>query len=324
MHYHPNAKTTIALRKAIRECPLPAGKAAEKFNVHINTIYKWRKRKEEDLFDRSHRTGIKSYTLNEAERYIICEVKKLTLFSVEDLLQVLKPFIPKATKKTIYTTLKQEGLNNNKYILPKDEKKRAVKKFKDYKEGYLHIDIKYLPKIEGKRQYLFASIDRKTRLVFIAVYDKKDKASSVDFLNKVIEFYPFKINKILTDNGKEFTDRFIKKNRQASGNHAFDKVCDAYGIEHRLIKPYTPQTNGMIERFNRKVQENVLDIYKFKSHKELKEALNKYVYHYNFYIKQKALEYNSPVSFIQNKIPNIYDAFIERHNQMGLYNKQMK
>jgi transposase InsO family protein len=33
-------------------------------------------------------------------------------------------------------------------------------------------------------------------------------------------------------------------------NHEFDQLCQALNIEHRLIKPRTPQTNGMVERFN--------------------------------------------------------------------------
>lgn len=61
----------------------------------------------------------------------------------------------------------------------------------------------------------------------------------------------FKIRTILTDNGKEFTDRlFGSRSRQPTGVHEFDRLCQALGIEHRLTKPKTPQTNGMVERFN--------------------------------------------------------------------------
>jgi transposase InsO family protein len=54
----------------------------------------------------------------------------------------------------------------------------------------------------------------------------------------------------LTDNGKEFTDCFAPHGeRQPTGNHLFDKACHAGEIQHRLIKPRYPQTNGMGERF---------------------------------------------------------------------------
>jgi len=39
------------------------------------------------------------------------------------------------------------------------------------------------------------------------------------------------------------------------GTHAFDRVCTANRSEHRLTKPRTPQTNGMIERFNGRIAE---------------------------------------------------------------------
>jgi len=57
---------------------------------------------------------------------------------------------------------------------------------------------------------------------------------------------PLKIVKLLTDNGKEFTDRlFASREREATGQHEFDRLCADFGIEHRLTKPRTPKTNGM-------------------------------------------------------------------------------
>ena len=67
----------------------------------------------------------------------------------------------------------------------------------------------------------------------------------------------------MTDNGGEFTDRYavnsvlkkelnIEKNKP-SGRHLFDQVCKENNIEHRLTRPYSPKTNGMIERFNRRI-----------------------------------------------------------------------
>ena len=48
---------------------------------------------------------------------------------------------------------------------------------------------------------------------------------------------PIKIQKLLTDNGKEFTDRlFASREREPSGQHEFDQLCQALGIEHRLTK----------------------------------------------------------------------------------------
>lgn len=55
---------------------------------------------------------------------------------------------------------------------------------------------------------------------------------------------------------KEFTDRlFGLRKRAATGEHEFDKLCTELGIEHRLTPPKSPQTNGMVERFNGRIEE---------------------------------------------------------------------
>jgi transposase InsO family protein len=126
-----------------------------------------------------------------------------------------------------------------------------AKTFKAYEPGYVHVDIKYLPQIAGEsaRSYLFVAIDRATRWVFVQIRPDKSADSARAFLAALHEACPIRIVKILTDNGKEFTDRlFASREREPSGQHEFDQLCQAFGIEHRLTKPRTPQTNGMVER----------------------------------------------------------------------------
>ncbi|WP_197046837.1 DDE-type integrase/transposase/recombinase [Paucibacter sp. KBW04] len=66
-----------------------------------------------------------------------------------------------------------------------------------------------------------------------------------------------KINKVLTDNGSQFTDRFTSKTREPSGKHHFDLRCRALGIEHWACPSRHPQTNGLVERFNGRISELV-------------------------------------------------------------------
>jgi transposase InsO family protein len=64
--------------------------------------------------------------------------------------------------------------------------------------------------------------------------------------------------------------------------------------EHRLIKPRTPQTNGMVERFNGRISE-LLTATRFASASELAEALKHYERLYNHCIPQKAIGYKTPI-----------------------------
>ena len=50
---------------------------------------------------------------------------------------------------------------------------------------------------------------------------------------------------VLTDNGKQFTDRFGK-----GGEVLFDRICRDNGITHRLTQPASPTTTGKVERFH--------------------------------------------------------------------------
>lgn len=102
-----------------------------------------------------------------------------------------------------------------------------------------------------------------------------------------------KISKLLTENGSQFTDRFTRKSRTPSGQHAFDKRCKGLEIEHRLAPPRHPQTNGMVERFNGRIAEIVAQT-RFTSAAQLEATLADYVQTYNHRIPQRTLDHQSP------------------------------
>jgi transposase InsO family protein len=103
-----------------------------------------------------------------------------------------------------------------------------------------------------------------------------------------------------SDNGKEFTDRlFGLRMRAQSGKHEFDKLCTALNIEHRLTPPRSPQTNGMVERFNSHI-EDVLQSHHFQSGDELEATLHRYVWLYNQQLPQSALGSKTPLQAIKD------------------------
>ena len=70
------------------------------------------------------------------------------------------------------------------------------------------IDVKYLPRMpdEAEHRYLLAAIDRASRRVYREI--RPDKTAAAGFLERLRAKAPFVIRTALTDNSKEFTDRF--------------------------------------------------------------------------------------------------------------------
>jgi len=100
------------------------------------------------------------------------------------------------------------------------------------------MDVKYLPRMqdETERRYWFVSIDRATRWVFVQINPAKTAASAKEFLRALHKACPITITRLLTDNGKEFTDRlFASQKKEPSGSHELDLLCERLSIEHRLI-----------------------------------------------------------------------------------------
>lgn len=207
--------------------------------------------------------------------------------------------------------LRRRGVNR----LPEPEVERTqVKSFKAYEPGYVHVDVKYLPQMEDEteRRYVFVAIDRATRRVFIAIKSKKTAAAARSFLNALHRAAPFKIKTLLTDNGREFTDRaFGRREKDASGEHEFDALCQALRIEHQLTKPKHPQTNGMVERFNGRLAQ-VLKSHRFNSAHDLETTLPRFVWLYNEHLPQRAPDRNTPIQALKKWQATHPDLFAKR------------
>ena len=105
------------------------------------------------------------------------------------------------TRSSVYRTFCRNNINK----VPQEKRDKA-KKFKEYEPGYLHMDLTYLPKLDGIKYYLFVAIDRATRNLYFEVYDAKTSENTDKFMNNCLEYFPFNITHVLTDNGLEFTN----------------------------------------------------------------------------------------------------------------------
>ena len=296
---HKNATTTPATRRYIQSSNLPVRRLARELGVSEDTIRRWKKRT--DVEDRPHTAHRLQTNLTPFQEAVVVELRKTLMLPLDDLLAVVREFItPNVSRSGLDRCLRRHGVGSLKALQPKAEKP-GHKPFKSYEPGFVHLDVKYLPQMpdEDKRRYLFVAIDRATRWVFIAIKGHKTATAARAFLNGVTKAAPFKIQTVLTDNGKEFTDRlFGTRAKDATGGHEFDALCAALGIDHRLNKPRTPQTNGMVERFNGRL-EQVLRSHHFNGAEDLEQTLHRYVWLYNQHLPQKALNHETPIQALK-------------------------
>lgn len=318
---HKNARTTPAIRRELQASTEPTKVLARRYNLSPITVRKWRER--DGTEDASHRPNTLHANLSPAQEFLVVELRKLLLLPLDDLLVVTHEFInDKVSRSGLDRCLRRYGVSRLSDLVPREAPEtRSSKAFKDYEPGFVHVDVKYLPQMpdEDARQYLFAAIDRATRWVYVEILPTKSANNASAFLKRLIKAAPFKLSKVLTDNGKEFSDRFCATGqRDPTGNHAFDKVCTEHAIDHRLIKPRHPQTNGMVERFNGRISE-VLHTTRFRSGEHLRDTITRYVRVYNYHIPQRALKHSTPIEKIKEWYRERPDLFHKRpYNQAGL------
>lgn len=302
---HKNARTTPATRKYIRESKLSNYALSRELGLSFATVKRWRERESgEDLSSRPHKMKT---SLPEWQEDIVVEIRKDLMLPVDDLLVVVRCFFyEKMARSSLLRLLDRRGVGSLRKMLAEQnpKQKKQYKSFKDYEPGYLHVDVKYLPKMpdEQAHQYLFVARDRASRWVYVAIKPNKTAECAADFLQSLKREFPGEIKIILTDNGKEFTDRFCATGeRKPTGKHLFDKACSKFNIEHRLTKPFSPQTNGMVERFNGNIQQ-ILQTTKFNNAKELHDTIHYYCHHYNHNIHLRCLNHKTPMQVLQEKL----------------------
>jgi transposase InsO family protein len=289
---HPQARTTPAVRAEIARSAEPASIVAKRYGISDETVRKWRKRGEQAVQDRSSRPKRLAWRMSEEERAIICAVRRATGFPLDDLTFVLRHFLPHLNRDSIYRVLKAEGLNRRP-PKPAVQPRKGQGTFKDYDLGFVHIDVKHLPKLrtadgEIRKRFLYVAIDRCSRFVHLDVYDAENAANAITFLKATRKAFPFRITHVLTDRGSCFTA------------DDFERTCALLKVIHRRTKPYTPQTNGMVERFNGRIASEVLGI-NVAGHADLEILLTGFNRAYNRR-RQRVLQGRSPCQKVEERI----------------------
>ena len=304
---HANATTTPRTRAYIRVSPASNSELARELGVSTRTVARWKARS--DTADRSHRPHRLSTAITDCEENLIVELRRTLALPLDDIVEAMRRCVnPALSRSAVHRCLKRHQLSAR----IKPDKQPPVAFETETPAGFVHIDLKYLPPLNRRRSYAYVAIDRATRFVYLEILPDRSAATAAGFLQRFLKSFPLQVHSILTDNGSEFTDRFAvdKKDKpldKPSGQHPFDRVCAAHHIKHRLTRPFRPQTNGMVERFNRRIGEHLQRVpenrtahhRRFIDHAERNAYLNGFVSSYN-QTRLRCLGYLAPQQALAN------------------------
>ena len=100
---------------------------------------------------------------------------------------------------------------------------------------------------------------------------------------------------VQTDNEQEFTKRLCVGKRTPT---LFEDSLKKYGIEHKLIRPYTPRHNGKVERSHRKDNEYFYATHTFYSFDNFSKQPKVHNNKYNRF-PMRPLNWKAPYNYIR-------------------------
>lgn len=201
-----------------------------------------------------------------------------------------------SSKNMRYRTI-EYGLKRLASVERRNQKKlgkqaRRLNRYeKEYPGEMVHTDSSLLPLLRGEaittpREYLYVFVDDHSRWLFADILPDQTSWSAAIVLDEALIMFPFEIQCVYSDNGKEF-------------KRAFRELCVRSGIKQRFTRPYTPQTNGKAERVIKTIKTELLKGHSHLTRDERRRHLYAFVRWYNQVRPHQSLGNVSPMTFLE-------------------------
>jgi transposase InsO family protein len=177
---------------------------------------------------------------------------------------------------------------------------------------HTQIDVKYVTSLlgNGEKAYTYSFVDHASRWRFKRAYDSFGPSETKDFMQRVLERVPFAILRLQSDNGIEFTYKYVT-NADAPREHALDRLCGEQGIRHVLIPPGEKELQGLVERNHRQDDDELYHRIRPFDLAALNRELDKHYAWCNARRRRKALGWRTSDGFLDEH----RQALEERQNQ---------
>ena len=190
---------------------------------------------------------------------------------------------------TVQRALQRTGRNR----LPRVPR-RPVRRYEKTRPGeLLHVDLKYLPALGKWPEFEYVAIDDFSREGVAIIAAERSTVAATRFLEHVLTHLPYRVDAVMTDNDMMFTMRYARYSTRLT---RFEQALQSAGIEHRLIQPRTPETNGKVERFIKTIDDECFRIIQPRSSRARASALQLFLEYYNHARPHQSLGGQSPVT----------------------------
>ena len=314
---HANAiltpKGRLRLAKCIVDEGWPLRRAAERFQVSVTTASRWagryRDQGEAGMQDASSRprTSPRKTCPRRERRIIAIRINRRWGPARIGYLLGIHP-------STVHRVLSRYGLARLSWL--DRATGRVIRRYEHEGPGDLvHVDIKKLGRIPdggghrsqgraiGNRNktgsatnrrpgyaFLHNAVDDHSRLAYTEILADEKKETAAGFWERANAYFQscgITVKRVLTDNGSCYRSYAFK---------------DALGpeIKHKRTRPYRPQTNGKVERYNRTMLDEWAYAKPYRSESERVAAFTQWLHHYNHHRGHTSLKGQPPASRVTN------------------------
>ncbi|MGJ1552100.1 IS481 family transposase [Clavibacter sepedonicus] len=293
---HANAPFTPAgrlrLARLIIEDGWPVRRAAERFQCSPATASRWARRYRAGLpmTDRSSRPHRQPGRTSQRRERRIIALRFTRRWGPHRISYHLR--IPRSTVERVLRRYRMPLLTHLDSATGLPVRRSPARRYEHSSPGDLvHVDIKKLGRIPdggghrvlgrqaGRKNnprtgrgyaFLHHAVDDHSRLAYSEILTDERKETAAAFWARANAFFTaagITVIRVLTDNGSCYR------------SHAFTEALGT--IAHTRTRPYRPQTNGKVERFNRTLATEWAYRQPFTSNQHRADALDPFIEHYN-------------------------------------------
>lgn len=275
------------------------------FNIPRTTIYGWKKVFEDSGKKVASLIPVSTRPINTRQMELDSKLLEFIRSMREQYGNLgklkLKPFLDEYAEglgTTSYGTTKIGIIIKRRNYFFQSMSKRRIKRRKPLtprlrycpKEtipGYIEMDTVTVWAL-CKKYYFVTAIDIVTKFAWVKLVKSPSSLNAKESIIEFVSHYKHPLRVIQTDNGSEFLG-------------VFDQYLENIHIKHEFIYQKSPKINGVVERFNRTIQEEFIE--KNDEYMYDQTRFNQKLYNYLIWYNTKRPHYSlgqlSPLVFMQ-------------------------